>query len=207
MTKVKICGITNLEDAVCASELSASFIGMIFYSESPRYINYETVSKIVSSLPDGVIPVGVFVEPTREEIISAIEQTGITAVQIHSNSKITDLNGLNVIQIRAYGVNDLFDFNSISENDCDYLLLDNSVKGQYGGTGGKFNWNNIPASIDRDKLILAGGLNPENVGDAIHIVMPSIVDVSSGVESSPGIKDKFKLSDFFKSVELANSGF
>lgn len=202
MTKVKICGITNLEDAIYASKLGASFIGMIFYSESPRFVTYETASKIVSSLPDDVIPVGVFVNPTNEEIGSAIKQTGIKAVQIHGNVNIEKLKELDIIQIRAYGINDSFDFNSISENNCDYLLLDNSVSGHYGGTGKTFVWKNIPASVDRDKLILAGGLNPENVGSAIKSVKPAVVDVSSGVESSPGIKDKTKLKEFFKSVPV-----
>jgi len=207
MTKIKICGITNLEDALYASELGASFIGMIFYHKSPRLVTYETASNIIYSLPNKVIPAGIFVNPTREEIISAIKRTGIKAVQIYGTSDFNELKELNVIQIRAYGINDSFDFDSISENDCDYFLLDNSVKGQYGGTGKTFNWKNIPGSINRDKLILAGGLNPENVVSAIKTVKPAIVDVSSGVESSPGIKNKTKVRNFFKSVENVDSGF
>ena len=207
MTKVKICGITNIEDALYASKLGASFIGMIFYPDSPRFVTYETASKIVSSLPAEVIPVGVFVNPTPEEVISGIKETGISAVQIHGTVNLDELKDLIIIKIRAYGINDSFDINSIKDNNYDYLLLDNSVKGQYGGTGKTFNWENIPASINRDKLFLAGGLNPENIGNAIMSVKPAIVDVSSGVESSPGIKDMAKLTELFKSVENANRGF
>lgn len=215
MTKVKICGITNLEDALYASKLGASFIGFIFYHTSPRFVTYEKASIIISSLPHNVIPVGVFVNPTQEEITSAIKQTGIKAAQIHGTANFDRLKKLDIIRIRAYGINDSFDFDSISENDCDYFLLDSSIKGQYGGTGKTFNWINIPASINRDKIILAGGLNPYNIGSAIKTVKPAIVDVSSGVESSPGIKNNTKLKEFFKSVpvplmtggENADSGF
>jgi len=207
MTKVKICGITNIEDALYASKLGASFIGMIFYTDSPRFITYETASKIVPSLPSEVIPVGVFVNPTLEEIISGIKETGIRAVQIHGSVNLDELNELNIIKIRAYGIDDSFDFSSIHHKNYDYLLLDNSVKGLHGGTGKTFDWENIPASINKDKLILAGGLNPENIGSAIRNVKPAIVDVSSGVESSPGIKDEAKLTELFKFTENANSGF
>lgn len=215
MTKVKICGITNSEDALYASDLGASFIGMIFYPDSPRFVTYETALKIVSSLPELVIPVGVFVNPTLEEVVSGIKETGIKAVQIHGTLNQDELKELKIIKIRAFGINDSFDFRSVSDNDYDYLLLDNSIKGQYGGTGKTFNWTKIPSSINKDKLILAGGLNPENIGEAIKSVKPAVVDVSSGVESSPGIKDKSKLITFFKSVpvrlmpgkEIADRGF
>jgi len=207
MTKVKICGITNPEDALYAAELSAAFIGMIFYPKSPRFITNETAFNIVSSLPDEVIPVGVFVNPKQKEIISAIEVTGIKAVQIHGTTDFNKLRELNIIQIRAFAIDDSFDFNAIPDEECDYTLLDNYVNGQYGGTGKTFNWMNIPPSINRAKLILSGGLKPENVGSAVKTVKPAVIDVSSGVESSPGIKDGSKIREFFKSVENADSGF
>ena len=215
MTKVKICGITNIEDALYASKLGASFIGMICYTESPRFVTFEAASQIVSSLPGEVIPVGVFVNPTLEGIISAIKETGIKAVQIHGDLNLDGLKELNIIKIRAHGIKDSFDFSSVHYHNYDYLLLDNSVIGQYGGTGKTFNWESIPSSLNKDKLILAGGLNSENIGYAIKSVNPAIVDVSSGVESSPGIKDKAKLIEFFNSVpvrpvpggENAKSGF
>ena len=207
MTKVKICGITNPEDALYASGLGAAFIGIIFYPKSPRFVVNETASNIVSSLPDGVIPVGVFVNPKRNEIISAVKDTGIKAVQVHGSMDFNKLKELNIIQIRAFRINDSFDFNAIPDNEFDYTPLDNFINGQYGGTGETFDWKNIPPSINRAKLILAGGLRPENVGNAIKTVKPAIVDVSSGVESSPGIKDESKVREFFKSVENADSGF
>ena len=207
MTKVKICGITNPEDALYASGLGAAFIGIIFYPKSPRFVVNETALNIVSSLPDEVIPVGVFVNPKRNEIISAVEETGIKAVQVHGSMDFNKLKELNIIRIRAFRINDSFDFNAIPDNEFDYTLLDNFINGQYGGTGKTFDWKNIPPSINRAKFILAGGLKPENVGTAIKTLKPAVVDVSSGVESSPGIKDESKVREFFKSVENADSGF
>ena len=182
-------------------------IGMIFYPDSPRYISEIEAREIVSSLPEDLIPVGVFVNPGYEEIKSVVENVGIKGVQIHGKANVEDIRKLDLKLIQAHRINESFQFDTLSEEECDYTLLDNRVNGFYGGTGKVFDWSLIPSHIDKERLILAGGLNPDNVTDAILKVNPALVDVSSGVESSPGIKDKSELRKLFEAVEVANSGF
>lgn len=206
MTKVKICGIRRREDALLACELGAAMIGMIFYPDSPRYVSEIEARNIVSSLPEDIIPVGVFVNPLFDEIKSVVEKVGIKGIQIHGKANVEDTRKLDLKLIRAHRIDESFRFDTISDEECDYILLDNKVNGLYGGTGSLFDWNLIPSHIDRETLILAGGLNPDNIVDAILRVNPAIVDISSGVESSPGIKDKSELRKLFEAVEVANSG-
>ena len=204
MTKIKICGITRPYDAVLASEYGAKMIGMIFYDKSPRLISNSVAEKIVQILPDEILSVGVFVNPTVEEISSIIDKTGIKAFQIHSNFVIEDLSKLNLPIIQAYSISNKSDFDSLGRNGSDYFLLDNKELNSYGGTGKTFDWGLIPSDLRKDRMILAGGINVENVAKAISKIKPAFLDISSGVESSPGIKDKMKLEQLFNAVERAN---
>ena len=206
MTEIKICGITTPADALLACEYGAKMIGMIFYRKSPRFISNNAAEKIVQVLPETVLPVGVFVNPTVEEISSAIDATGIKALQIHADFVIEELSNLNLPIIRAYSISAENDFDSVRGNGSDYFLLDNKELNSYGGTGKRFDWEIIPSGLRRDRMILAGGINAENVSVAISTVKPAFLDISSGVESSPGIKDKMKLEQLFNAVERANSG-
>ena len=181
-------------------------IGMIFYGKSPRFISNNAAEKIVQILPETVLPVGVFVNPTVEEISSAIDATGIRALQIHADFVIEEFGKLDLPIIRAYSISAENDFDSVRGNGSDYFLLDNKELNSYGGTGKRFDWEIIPSSLRRDRMILAGGINAENVSVAISAVKPAFLDISSGVESSPGIKDKMKLEQLFNAVERANSG-
>lgn len=205
MTKIKICGITLPDDAQLASEYGARMIGMIFYDKSPRFISNSAAEKIVQILPEEVLPVGVFVNPEVEEISSIIDNTGIKALQIHGKFNSDEVNSLNLPLIQAYSISDKNDFDSIRQNGSDYFLLDNKELNSYGGTGKTFDWELIPTDLRKDRMILAGGITAENAAEAVSKISPAILDVSSGVESSPGIKDKMKLEQLFKAVERANA--
>ncbi|MCH8300337.1 MAG: phosphoribosylanthranilate isomerase [Candidatus Marinimicrobia bacterium] len=205
MTKIKICGITQPDDAQLASEYGARMIGMIFYDKSPRFISDSAAEKIVQILPEEVLPVGVFVNPEVEEISSIIDNTGIKALQIHGKFNSDEVNSLNLPLIQAYSISDKNDFDSIRQNGSDYFLLDNKELNSYGGTGKTFDWELIPTDLRKDRMILAGGITAENAAEAVSKINPAFLDVSSGVESSPGIKDKMKLEQLFKAVERANA--
>ncbi len=205
MTKIKICGITQPDDAQLATEYGARMIGMIFYDKSPRFISDSAAEKIVQILPEEVLPVGVFVNPEVEKISSIIDNTGIKALQIHGKFNSDEVNKLNLPIIQAYSISDKNDFDSIRQNGSDYFLLDNKELNSYGGTGKTFDWELIPTDLRKDRMILAGGITAENAAEAVSRINPAFLDVSSGVESSPGIKDKMKLEQLFKAVERANA--
>ena len=179
-------------------------IGMIFYDKSPRLISNSVAEKIVQILPDEILSVGVFVNPTVKEISLIIDRTGIKAFQIHGNFVIEELSKLNLPIIQAYSISNKSDFDSLARNGSDYFLLDNKELNRYGGTGKTFDWGLIPSDLRKDRMILAGGINVENVAKAISKIKPAFLDISSGVESSPGIKDKMKLEQLFNAVERAN---
>ena len=205
MTKIKICGITQPDDAQLATEYGARMIGMIFYDKSPRFISDSAAEKIVQILPEEVLPVGVFVNPEVEKISSIIDNTGIKALQIHGKFNSDEVNSLNLPLIQAYSIIDKNDFDSIRQNGSDYFLLDNKELNRYGGTGKTFDWELIPTDLRKDRMILAGGITAENAAEAVSKINRAFLDVSSGVESSPGIKDKMKLEQLFKAVERANA--
>lgn len=205
MIRIKICGMTNLEDACCAVEEGADALGFIFYSGSPRYVLPIEASKIVSKLPPFITPVGVFVNESRERIKAIVESVGLQAVQLHGNEVPEACLGYSVPVIRALRVGKRFDQNRLKAYSVDTFLLDAEKEGFYGGTGKKFNWNLIQEIKISGRVILAGGIDPENVIEAIRIVRPYAVDVSSGVEIEPGRKDPKKLADFFQAVRSVGS--
>ncbi len=196
MVKVKVCGITNFEDAKLACDLWAYALGFIFYAKSPRYITPQDAGAIIKHLPSEVKKVGVFVNASYDELIEAKEQSGIDLFQLHGDETIELCEKLgrdNVIkafrgQAQDYG--DLFAY-----------LVDADVKGEYGGTGKTCDWDKAIKAKDYGNLILSGGLNPDNIKSAINEVEPFAVDVSSGLEKSHGIKDKAKMISFFENIK------
>jgi phosphoribosylanthranilate isomerase len=198
--RVKICGITNLEDARAGAEWGADALGFIFYAGSPRHISLESAAAIISKLPPFVTKVGVFVDAPVEFIRDAIRVTGIDAVQLHGSESPSFCNELareRVGVIKAFRVKDPSSLQEMGEYRTRVFLLDSYVPGQAGGTGAQFNWDvAVEAKRFGKSIILAGGLNPENVSDAVSKVVPYGVDVSSGVEASPGKKDLGKLRMF-----------
>jgi phosphoribosylanthranilate isomerase len=194
MTKVKICGITNRADALSAAEFGADALGFVFYRKSPRYIHPEQAREIISQLGPFTTPVGVFVNDEREKIEEIIEVSGIETVQLHgeeSPAYCASFRGVKVI--KAFRVSDEFDPERLNDYTVDACLLDAYSKAAYGGTGETFSWETARRAKAYGRIILAGGLTPENVAQAIREVAPYAVDVSSGVEHSPGVKDREKM--------------
>ena len=199
--KVKICGITNLDDATAAVEAGADAIGFMFYEPSPRNVQIEGVAKIVQKLPLWVLKVGVFVNPDPELVMNALGNCGLNLLQFHGEESPEFCASFGVMNMKAFRIKDAASLSQIPPYRNDVYLLDSHVAGKQGGTGEKFNWNlAVEAKKFGKPIFLAGGLTPENVSQAVHEVRPYGVDVSSGVEASPGKKDHQKI---WKFVEAA----
>ncbi|MBI3599240.1 MAG: phosphoribosylanthranilate isomerase [Nitrospinae bacterium] len=213
MTKVKICGITNLEDAVYAAECGADAVGFIFYQKSPRFIERKTAKEIIRNLPPFITTVGVFVNHDIEDVIKTAQDCRLNAVQLHGDespdycSKIPLLSpftkgGVRGIKIiKAIRVESKDSFKKMTGYGVSAFLLDSYSENSYGGTGKTFNWNLAIKAKEYGRIILSGGLTKDNVKDAIEKVEPYGVDVSSGVEESIGKKDREKVRAFIKRVK------
>jgi phosphoribosylanthranilate isomerase len=198
MVRVKVCGITNEEDALKAARLGAWALGFIFYRKSPRYIKPAAARKIIRRLPPFVTPVGVFVNE-KEEVIKRIADTcGIRTLQFHGEETPGFLRNFKEFRtIKAFRILDKLPLKSLSKYHADAFLFDTFKKGIYGGTGEVFNWALFKEieSLERP-LILSGGLHAGNIREAVRKVNPFAVDISSGVERSPGKKDHRLLKEF-----------
>lgn len=208
MTKVKICGITNLEDALLSLQLGAEALGFNFYENSPRHITSQRALQIVKELPESAIKVGVFVNMGESRIGELVDLLGLTAVQLHGDEDgkfAKDLKqATTATVIKAFRVSQNFVANDIADFEVDAVLLDAYSPDQYGGTGDSFDWHTAQAVKQfTSELYLAGGLTSENVAEAIRTVRPYAVDVASGVESSPGKKDPRKLEAFIRNAKSA----
>jgi phosphoribosylanthranilate isomerase len=204
--RVKICGITRTEDAINAARLGADAIGLVFYDKSPRFINLETAKKITLALPPFVSKVGLFVDASSDEINTVLAQVPLDILQFHGNETPEQCNEYSMPYIKAVRMQNGIDIYSIASqySDAIALLLDAYVEGIQGGTGEIFDWSMIPNDIEKP-IMLAGGLTPTNVSNAIHQVSPYAVDVSGGVESDKGIKDITKIAEFMREVINAQS--
>jgi phosphoribosylanthranilate isomerase len=207
MVRVKICGITNLEDALLACELGADAIGLNFYEKSPRCISPFTASKVIAKLPPFVAAIGVFVNWQAAPVASLTKALGLAAAQLHGdeppNLVAETVKKVSVIKaLRAGKGSSLPPFSSY--RGATAFLLDAPHSGQYGGTGRTADWTAAQAAAKSYRILLAGGLTPENVAEAILAVRPYAVDVTSGVEAKPGKKDPVKLRAFFEAVARAN---
>ena len=199
-TKIKICGITNIEDALFAAEAGADALGFVFYEKSPRYVSSETVKKIVSMLPPFVTTVGLFVNAGGEVIETTVRLSGINVIQLHGDETPEECGFAPHPVIKAVRVKDAGSLAGVEKYPVSALLLDAWNDQQYGGTGESFNWQLARNLTGQLPIILAGGLNPDNVAEAIRVVAPYAVDVSSGVEISPGKKDHDKIRKFIQQV-------
>ena len=208
MVKIKICGITNLEDANLVAELGADMIGINFYPGSRRYISPEYAASFIDAVADVVTKVGVFVNASVDDILFAKKLARLDAIQLHGNESSQFLAELRdrveTTIIKAIRVRSAADIDSLRGFSADAALLDTYSAGDFGGTGETFDWSIArDARESIDKMILAGGLNPDNVAEAIRMVRPYAVDVASGVESSPGKKDPKKLEAFIRNAKNA----
>lgn len=200
--RVKICGITNLPDAQAAVEAGADAVGFMFYDRSPRFIPTKTAAEISRALPPFTLRVGVFVNPSEEFVRYAIRECGLGLLQFHGDEPPEFCAQFELMSMKAFRVRDAGSLQELPKYHTDAWLLDAYVSDTFGGTGEKFNWN---LAMEVQKLgkpvFLAGGLTPQNVAEAIRQVRPFGVDVSSGVESAPGKKDRAKVQAFIKSVK------
>ncbi len=193
---VKICGVTNVEDARFALECGADAIGLNFYERSPRFVTMERAQEIVSKLPEHKSKIGVFVNASRKRILEVIKTVNLSAVQLVGQHGPDDLVNFESSVIKVFRVFPGFDVEVLRNYIIDAFLLDTYQDETYGGTGKTFDWNVAIKAKEYGKVILSGGLNPENIEDAVKYVQPYGVDVSSGVELRPGRKDPKKIRDF-----------
>ncbi len=203
-TKIKICGITNMEDAMLACELGADALGFIFYRKSKRYIDSEIARSVISSLPPFITAVGVFVNHSLDEIIAIKDKTAINMVQLHGDETPEFCSLVPLKVIKAIRVKDNLDEDRVAQYPAQAILFDTYSDAEFGGTGKSFNWEILQNISNLGNIILSGGLSPENVAQAISTVKPYAVDVSSGVEKSAGKKDHMKLKKFIEAVKNGN---
>jgi phosphoribosylanthranilate isomerase len=200
--KVKICGMTSVADALAAAEAGADMIGLNFYDSSPRHITLATAMEISRALPPFVLRVGVFVNPEEALVNRAIADCGLGMLQFHGDESSEFCTQFGLMCMKAIRVRDEASLQQLKNFHTDAFLLDAHSKSGLGGTGEKFNWElAIEAQKFGKPIFLAGGLTPENVADAVKQVRPFAVDVSSGVESSPGKKDAAKVRAFIAAVK------
>jgi len=203
MIRIKICGITNLEDALLAAELGADALGFIFYSKSPRKVEPETAREIIAHLPPFVTAVGVFVDEDAGVVQDLAAKVGLDWVQLHGQESPDYCRSLGRRVIKGFRIRDE---NSLMELEpyrdaVQALLLDTYKPGQVGGTGEVFDWHLAREARKYGRIILAGGLTAENVAQAITIASPAAVDAASGTEAAPGRKDPEKLRAFLAAVK------
>lgn len=204
-TRVKICGITNPQDAHEAVHHGADALGLVFYPPSPRFITIDQAREVVRGLPPFVTVVGLFVNANRDEIGQVLSKVRIDLLQFHGDESPDDCFGHARPYIKVVRMREGIDLRAEQQrySRASGLLLDTYRKDVPGGTGAVFDWDSIPVDM-AGSIILAGGLNPDNIESAIQRVRPYAVDVSGGVERKQGIKDAEKISAFMRGVERAN---
>lgn len=206
--QVKICGITQVDQALQSAELGADAIGCVFFPKSPRHLTEKKAREITDVLPDHVTSVGVFVGKTYQEIMEKVERCNLRAVQLHGKESpelVQRLRAENLIVIKALFIDGTPSLDDVASYDASGYIVECSGGPLPGGNALVWNWNKARAFGDEHPLILAGGLSPENVKQAVQDSMPDAVDVSSGVESNPGIKDLDKIKTFIDTVRQAKT--
>lgn len=195
---VKICGVTNADDANCAVECGADAIGFNFYPPSKRFIVSEKAHEISEALDVSILRTGVFVNPARDYVNATIRQVALDAIQFSGNEMPDDVSGYTLKVFKAIHITGVESLAAMKSYCVDAFLLDTHRDGDFGGTGETFDWDVARKGKQFGRVILAGGLTPENVSAAVRLVQPYGVDVSSGVEARPGIKDHKKIRDFIR---------
>jgi phosphoribosylanthranilate isomerase len=195
--KVKICGITSLDDALICEKEGADAIGFIFYRQSRRYILPKDAAEITKKLSPFTVKVGVFVNEKISVLSEILEKTKINVVQLHGDENENYSMQIKLPVIKSFRIKEGFDFDIITKYNNVNYLLDSFVENNYGGTGSSFNWELIPMNL-RNKIILSGGISEKNIEYIFKNIFPSAVDLSSSLESKPGKKDEWKVKSFFK---------
>jgi phosphoribosylanthranilate isomerase len=207
MTRVKVCGITRQEDAEAAVALGADALGFVFWPRSPRAVAAAQARDIVAQLPPFVVPIGVFVDEPPDGVARMVHDVRLRGVQLHGDERVEDFAALPVGVVKAVALETSADADrALAVPAGVTVLLDARDPVRRGGTGTTIDWS-LAATVARQRrIILSGGLTAANVADAIGTVRPYAVDVSSGVEQAPGIKDPARLRAFFDAVRVANPG-
>jgi phosphoribosylanthranilate isomerase len=203
--KVKICGITRMEDAMAAVEAGAAAVGFVFVSSSRRFVTPRDAARIIRALPSSVTPVGVVADTPKDLLTEIVRRSGVRVVQFHGAETPEMLTGYGSPAYKAFRVGPGFETGILGTYPGEVVLLDAFVDGVQGGTGRSFDWSIAVQATKMRKVILAGGITPATVGAAIEQVRPFAVDVSSGVESSPGIKDRRKITSLFAAIRAAGA--
>jgi phosphoribosylanthranilate isomerase len=204
ITRIKICGITNVEDALAAAQFGADALGFVF-AASPRKVSVEKAREIIEQLPPLVQAVGVFVDEDPEKVAETAACCHLDLLQFHGNESVSYCSSFDRRVIKAVRLRSHSDLKTLSAYSglVDAILLDTYVPDQKGGTGITFDWSLALEARMYGRIILAGGLNPENVANAVSLVNPYAVDASSGLELSPGVKDHPKMARFIERVYKA----
>jgi phosphoribosylanthranilate isomerase len=206
VVQVKICGITNKDDALYAAKCGAAALGFIFYPPSQRYIKPEDAKKIISALPEKLMKVGVFVNERPEEIKRVMEYCALDMIQLHGDETPDYCRQFPAFPIiKAVSLNNDDDVEYACRFNVAAILVDSRSDGLYGGTGKKSNWELASRVGNKKPLILSGGLNTENIAEAIDKAAPAALDINSGVELSPGIKDHAKIERLFAAIRKADT--
>jgi len=203
MTYIKFCGITREQDLATAVELGVSAVGFVLWPRSPRHVDVARVAGLVRMLPPAVVPVGVFVSPARDEIDRAIGEAGIRVAQVHGASR-TPLEDLGCEVWIAASLSEHGDMVPHVVEELT-VLLDAHDPARHGGTGRTVDWSHAASVAAKRRVMLAGGLTPTNVADAVRRVRPFGVDVASGIEVAPGVKDPDSMRAFVAAVRKADS--
>jgi phosphoribosylanthranilate isomerase len=203
MTKVKICGITSLEDALMAVEGGADALGFVFFEKSPRHIDPEQAARIIAEIPPFVQVVGLFVNAELDFVNQTADSCRLDIVQLHGDETPSYCDLVRRRVMKAFRVRGMESLAAMAQYKVSAFLLDAYSPNSYGGTGACFDWDCAIAAKGRVPIILAGGLDPDNVASAVAKVAPYGVDVSSGVESSPGRKDPEKVRRFIREAKKA----
>ncbi len=215
MFRIKICGITSPEDARLVAGAGADAVGLNFFGKSPRFVEEDAARRIVDVLPDGVVKVGLFVNSPAETICSLVDRLGLDLVQLHGDeppeflAQLGDRPAIRAFRLGPEGLRPILDYLAtcrVKHDSPDMVMIDSFVRGEYGGTGQTADWTavrNYPRDESYPPLVLAGGLTPENVTEAIARVGPAAVDTASGVEAAPGRKDPARVRRFVEAARRA----
>ncbi len=203
LVRVKICGVTSVADARAAADAGADAVGLMFYERSPRRVDLDTAAAIGRALPPFVVRVGVFVDAAEAFIHEAAARCGLSALQLHGDETPDFCRRFALPVIKAFRIRGPESLRALAAYDTAAWLLDSYVPGHPGGTGARFNWELVRGVPSGTPIILAGGLTPENVADAVRRTRPYAVDVSSGVESAPGRKDPARMRAFVAAARAA----
>ncbi len=208
MVRIKICGITNLEDARLAADLGAHALGFIFYPKSPRSVRPDAARAIIDNLPPFIMTVGVFVDEEADVVRGIAETAGLDWIQLHGQESPDYCCSLGHRVIKGFRIQNATSLSLLGDyrESMQAVLLDTYKAGTAGGTGKTFDWTLARQAGESGPVILAGGLTPANVAQAIKVARPAAVDVASGVEAAPGKKDPEKLKEFFQAIKISGGG-